>query len=188
EIVFHEFEQISSHATGTQNLINQFFFPQPGEVLISTEWSGLQRFRYNSNTLQILDATVWIPPQMGAGIPIVITYDNDKNMWIGTTDGVVKADLDRNNFEVFRAGEPSPYYNPADHFGKKTYTDSKGNLWFYSERFTGIKRVNPNTNEVLLFNGRNEVPDEWVIETANGLLETKDGSIYALGEALFKLN
>lgn len=188
ETVFHEFEQISSHATGTQNLINQFFFPQPGEVLISTEWSGLQRFRYNSNTLQILDSTVWIPPQMDAGIPMVITYDNDKNMWIGTTDGVVKADLDHNNFEVFRAGEPSPYYNPADHFGKKTYTDSKGNLWFYSERFTGIKRVNPNTNEVLLFNGRNEVPDEWVIETANGLLETKDGSIYALGEALFKLN
>lgn len=186
---FKTFDPLSRNAPGADNLVTSFLWDTQGRVLISTVLSGLQRIDYDPKTLEIRNIDVWIPPQMNSiGVPTNLLYDVEGTLWIGSTSGAIKADLDRGIYENFNI-LATDGYTPDNEFGLFSKLDSKGRIWFYGGDRAGVKRIDPKTKQVHAFNRIGQVPTGWEIPTTRSLEETSDGEILLIvSTGLLKLN
>ncbi|MEX1122591.1 MAG: two-component regulator propeller domain-containing protein, partial [Balneolales bacterium] len=178
ETVFHEFEQLRDIVPEDRNFITYFLWEQPGQVLVTTERSGLQRLYYDTETLEVTRTQYW--PQSlwdEDGVPLNMIYDDSGALWIGTSYGLVHANLDTKEFQVMNATEVD--YDSEEYFGSFVRKDKYGHLWYYFVDGAGIKRVDPEEKTIHFFNV-DEIDGELEMDVfqVQDFLEHSDGSVF----------
>jgi len=161
---------------------NKIRFIKPdnrGNVWIGTYGSGIYRYdirkgkfifdNYLNNNLYT-DRTV-----------TALVTDQNKNLWIGTNDGVAFWDYEKS--EGYRYSQGSGI---AGNYITALFCDSKGVVWIGSERKSGLTRHVPGTEKFTIINigegiipkTLNETPDGTLwIGTSGGLFGLKNDSV-----------
>lgn len=189
--LWHEFEQLGP-VTGTdRNFLTGFYFEDEETVWVGTEWSGLQRFKYDPESLEIRDITIWIPSSGKdnylISLPSNFLEGRDNNLWISSSRGFAEFRFDTGLFESHEydsGGVYDPYYN----FGRRGLIDTKGRIWFYGD---GVKSYKPDTGEIIRHNHSRDFPDAIHLDdlATLALVEDPSGNIIVTGiKGLMKLN
>ncbi len=188
EIVFKEFETLYNKNLAPRNYIPTIHIETPGKMYIATERSGFNRFEYDPKTLEITDEKTWLPEDFIDANLINIHHDNENNRWIGTTSGMLKVDLESEEFTAVNAIE-SEEFNPLNNFGSDILKDEQGNFWIYNVTDGGIKRLKPAKEKAEIFNSPTEnTSDIDQLPFVEDMVEMDNGDILAIADYIYRFN
>jgi signal transduction histidine kinase/DNA-binding response OmpR family regulator/streptogramin lyase len=168
-----------------RNLMSELMFLGPGELLVATQFNGLKKINYDPESLDVTNIQTWSMDEIGIGRLSNLIHDDEGNLWIGGL-GVAKADLETGTFETYYAPEE---FDPRYDFGLFSEKDSQGNLWFYSFNYNAIKRFNPETKKLNLYNYADSLSQKLKFRYVPTRMETFAGDqLVAANDNLYILN
>lgn len=117
------------------NRVNRIFQDSKGEIWVATA-SGIALWNRDADNFHRITKADGLP----SNLILSFEEDNNQNIWIGTTHGLVKMGLHNNDIEIFdtELGLLDLQFNY-----NSSYRDSKGILYFGSSK--GLIRFDPST-------------------------------------------
>ncbi|SMO95363.1 hybrid sensor histidine kinase/response regulator transcription factor [Gracilimonas mengyeensis] len=168
-----------------RNLVSDFLALKSGVLLVATQMTGLKRITYDPETLDIQEIKTWSMDEVGVGRLSNLVYDDKGNLWV-TGLGIAKVDLEANSFEAFHTVSE---YDPRYDFGDILEKDSEGKLWSYGFNQNAIKRFDPVTKELKVFNFQGTVPEKLIMNSVNNHHETWEGRhLVVANDYIYELN
>ena len=190
--LFHTVEPPEDQQGSDRNLIFDLHIQDDGTLWAATELSGLQRFRYNTESLQIIDTEIWMSNSGKDGYDLfrAVTMIEPKNseLWIGSGGGFAIFDYEEEQFRSYDTDADS--FDPRYAYGTSSTITSDGSIWFFGEDGFGLKRIDPETREVTRYNEPGSVPDEHAFGEydVDNIIEDQHGNILAAYDNIFLLD
>ncbi|MBD0401305.1 two-component regulator propeller domain-containing protein [Flammeovirga sp. EKP202] len=165
------------------------------KILVGTYQSGL-RILNDENILSPLDAIDQFNDDLSTDNVWDIEEDYYGNIWLATTNGVVKLDLDKKTFIRFK-NNPLDVSSISNNDTRKIYRDIKGDIWigtfnglnrydketntFKQIHFKSRKNQNININNAIISIAEDDKLNLWIGTFGNGLwkLDRQTDSLYA---------
>ncbi len=97
-------------------------------VWIGTEGAGVQLFSYAKNSFRNWDQIVAAGKTKNGSLVFSVCTDRHGHLWVGTLDGLVRIDSNRQTFQRFQYNKSNPY-SLAGNSVLRMMEDSRGNFW-----------------------------------------------------------
>lgn len=146
------------------------------ELLVATRIDGLFRIQFDPETLERNEVEHLPNDLWGGGTIRTFLFENEDEIVAASSEGIVKINLAQRDFQKIKY-DRDVNNTRANDFSNFFYVDKKGRYWFYRNLTIGIRRYDPENEEIRNFLSDPSKDD--IVYSVAGYVETSNGDLYA---------